>query len=316
MPSGYEATYSKSAQKRWQLLYTARSCCMFRLTSHRCYQVRKLCRAPFVTSELNYDHLCPQRLKCLSSHHTRPWLVQMNTVVGRWFTTVIEFSFLPATFLRLLCTAKIVFADGTFRTAPHIFQQLFTVNFMYNGKLLPAVYALTKRKTQSIYELILRAIHNAAEEHNLAFQPTHFFDRFWSWVYVCDWCSVAGHASAGLLFSYLSVLLPPCPVLGTATNIQNKQCTSHFATSLHGISFLAGGTDCSNLPISLLIQFDGMWQFFRPLWNTSAVNGQKPCRQQCGVFTGMLCVPITIWKVGTSQWKEILGRITSTFIAF
>ena len=40
---------------------------------------------------------------------------------------------------RLFCTAEIVFADDTFRAVPRIFQQLFTVNCIYNEKLLPAV---------------------------------------------------------------------------------------------------------------------------------------------------------------------------------
>ena len=41
-------------------------------------------------------------------------------------------------FLRLLCAAPLVFADGTFRSVPHIFTQLFTLSFMYHNKMLPA----------------------------------------------------------------------------------------------------------------------------------------------------------------------------------
>lgn len=81
-------------------------------------------------------------------------------------------------FMNLLCAAPIVFADGTFRTVPRIFTQLFTINFMYHEKLLPAVYALVRRKTQSVYERIFRAIRTAGEDRGLQFQPANFLTDF------------------------------------------------------------------------------------------------------------------------------------------
>jgi hypothetical protein len=49
---------------------------------------------------------------------------------------------------------------------------------MYRNKLLPAVYALVRRKTQSTYAYILRAIRTAAEERGLMFQPQSFLTDF------------------------------------------------------------------------------------------------------------------------------------------
>jgi hypothetical protein len=40
--------------------------------------------------------------------------------------------FISDFFLTLLCQAALIFGDGTFRTVPHIFSQLFTLNFMYH----------------------------------------------------------------------------------------------------------------------------------------------------------------------------------------
>jgi hypothetical protein len=81
-------------------------------------------------------------------------------------------------FLRLLCDAPLVFGDGTFRTVPHIFSQFFSVHFMYRNKLLPAVYALVRRKTQSTYSNILRVIRTAAAERGLQFRPQYFLTDF------------------------------------------------------------------------------------------------------------------------------------------
>jgi hypothetical protein len=81
-------------------------------------------------------------------------------------------------FINLLCEAQTVFADGTFRTVPRIFNQCFTINFLYQEKLLPAVYALVRRKTQSVYQRILRAIQESAEERGLQFSPANFLTDF------------------------------------------------------------------------------------------------------------------------------------------
>jgi hypothetical protein len=82
--------------------------------------------------------------------------------------------FVTDSFLTLLCNAPLVFGDGTFRTVPHIFSQFFSINFMYGDKLLPAVYALVRRKTQSTYSFILRAIRTAAEKEDCSFTLSLF----------------------------------------------------------------------------------------------------------------------------------------------
>ena len=51
--------------------------------------------------------------------------------------------------------STISFADGMFWMVPRIFTQLFIVNFKYHGKLLPVVYLLVRKKTQSVYKHIL-----------------------------------------------------------------------------------------------------------------------------------------------------------------
>jgi len=49
---------------------------------------------------------------------------------------------------------------------------------MYHEKLLPAVYAMVRRKTQGTYEFILRSIRTAAEERGMVFNPQHFSTDF------------------------------------------------------------------------------------------------------------------------------------------
>ena len=47
------------------------------------------------------------------------------------------------------------FMDGTFKTVPEIYFQLFTVHSLVNGQVVPCVYALLPNKQQGTYERIL-----------------------------------------------------------------------------------------------------------------------------------------------------------------
>jgi hypothetical protein len=60
--------------------------------------------------------------------------------------------------LRNLCTSSVICGDGTFACTPGIFQQLYTLSYFYNEKLLPAVFVLTQRRTRVTYGKIMDTI--------------------------------------------------------------------------------------------------------------------------------------------------------------
>ena len=51
--------------------------------------------------------------------------------------------------LEHLCQAEVVSCDAAFDCVPTQVQQLFTVNYFYTKKLMPAVFVLSKRRTSS-----------------------------------------------------------------------------------------------------------------------------------------------------------------------
>lgn len=60
--------------------------------------------------------------------------------------------------LALLGTSRQWFADGTFKVAPALFYQLYTVHCKVNGAVIPAVYALMKSKTEAAYTKLLSVL--------------------------------------------------------------------------------------------------------------------------------------------------------------
>lgn len=55
-------------------------------------------------------------------------------------------------------TCKIWQSDGTFRTVPTIFTQLYTIHGHIDGKLVPLVYVLLPGKTESLYNKVLQLL--------------------------------------------------------------------------------------------------------------------------------------------------------------
>lgn len=62
--------------------------------------------------------------------------------------------------LQLLARSKHWYADGTYKTVPHLFQQLYTIHGLHNQISIPLVYALLPSKTEECYIRFLRALKN------------------------------------------------------------------------------------------------------------------------------------------------------------
>ncbi|XP_068211896.1 uncharacterized protein, partial [Palaemon carinicauda] len=60
--------------------------------------------------------------------------------------------------LDLLARSENWFADGTFKTVPSIFFQLYTIHGVHSGSIIPLVYALLPNKTQETYKRFLQIV--------------------------------------------------------------------------------------------------------------------------------------------------------------
>lgn len=70
--------------------------------------------------------------------------------------------------LEWLARSRIIYCDGTFKTVPKQFYQMYTMHGVVYGHVFPLVYSLTSRKTQETYETIFR--HVKREIQNLGLQ--------------------------------------------------------------------------------------------------------------------------------------------------
>lgn len=71
-------------------------------------------------------------------------------------------------------------ADGTFKAAPRLFYQLFTVHIILKKKSFPVVYALMTNKTRALYDAVLSAVTSkyAALYPEKGFKVKHLMSDF------------------------------------------------------------------------------------------------------------------------------------------
>lgn len=69
--------------------------------------------------------------------------------------------------LEVLAECKQWLGDGTFKAVPQIFQQLYTLHGLKDGKCLPLVYILTPNKTKELYIDMLQVL----QQHNPQRKP-------------------------------------------------------------------------------------------------------------------------------------------------
>lgn len=68
--------------------------------------------------------------------------------------------------LKDLARSRILVSDGTFKTVPDVFYQLYTLHGEVMGKLYPLVYCLTMRKTEETYRRIFAEVKSLTLQLN------------------------------------------------------------------------------------------------------------------------------------------------------
>ena len=65
--------------------------------------------------------------------------------------------------IRRLSTKSHWCADGTFKSVPNIYTQIFTIHGFECDKLIPLVYCLLSSKTRAIYSQVFRSLKDKAD---------------------------------------------------------------------------------------------------------------------------------------------------------
>lgn len=80
--------------------------------------------------------------------------------------------------LQTLSTSEKIFMDGTFKSAPRIYDQLYTLHGLYKDHIVPLVYCLLTSKDRSTYFDMFTIIKREMADRNLVFSPRLIYSDF------------------------------------------------------------------------------------------------------------------------------------------
>ncbi|CAF1585084.1 unnamed protein product [Didymodactylos carnosus] len=84
--------------------------------------------------------------------------------------------------LKWLQEAKFWIMDGTFKTVPTLFRQLYSIHAPAGGnvnfRIIPLVYALLSKKTEELYQRLFQELNELADENELELKPDFVLTDF------------------------------------------------------------------------------------------------------------------------------------------
>lgn len=84
--------------------------------------------------------------------------------------------------MELLSTAEFWIMDGTFDITPNLFSQLYSIHakvgFGINFEIMPLVFVLMTKKSESLYDEMFKALQNIAGDYNLELNPSYILNDF------------------------------------------------------------------------------------------------------------------------------------------
>ena len=79
---------------------------------------------------------------------------------------------------QVLSEVNMIFMDGTFKAAPRLFAQLYTVHGVYKGFVVPLLYCLLSDKRRETYHAVFDVMKQHLATNNRVLQPDTIMSDF------------------------------------------------------------------------------------------------------------------------------------------
>lgn len=80
--------------------------------------------------------------------------------------------------LQALCSLNTIFVDGTFKSCPKLFYQLFTIHGVLNNNYIPLVYFLLPSKSANCYTYAFQHLVEECRKNDMQFNPVRMYVDF------------------------------------------------------------------------------------------------------------------------------------------
>ncbi|CAF2592455.1 unnamed protein product [Rotaria sp. Silwood2] len=80
--------------------------------------------------------------------------------------------------IKILCSCEIIFVDGTFKTRPIMFSQVYVIMGMHLAEAIPLVWCLTPKREEEVYEKIFKVLKRKSIEYGVKLEPKYAYADF------------------------------------------------------------------------------------------------------------------------------------------
>jgi hypothetical protein len=140
--------------------------------------------------------------------------------------------------LKLLSDTNTVYMDGTFKSAPAIYSQLYTIHATYRGHVIPAVYCLLPDKTRQTYHTVFSHIVNKMADLGLTFNPTTIISDFESGLIPAISTNFPNALHHGCFFHHTSAIWKNIQRLGLQREYEEDPHVRRSACNMMALAFL------------------------------------------------------------------------------
>ena len=140
--------------------------------------------------------------------------------------------------LKKLCESPIVIMDGTFRVAPLLFSQLYTLHGQYRGGIFCFMYLLLPNKRRETYEEVLRLVKDHANRVGKVFAPSKFLLDFEEAMILAIKSQFPASMIKGCLFHFTQAIWRNCQTIGLSASYTSDHRVRRFIKGLMALPFV------------------------------------------------------------------------------
>lgn len=147
--------------------------------------------------------------------------------------------FSTMTNLKILCETPKLYVDGTFKSCPKFFKQIFTIHGYVKGMYVPLVFFLLPDKDSCTYTEMFKSIVAKCESHNLSLDPEEMFMDFESAIHGAAKVVWPSMKIKGCRFHLGQNWWKKIQALGLSSEYKSNTETSRFLKLFFGLPFLS-----------------------------------------------------------------------------
>ncbi len=137
-----------------------------------------------------------------------------------------------------LVNAQVIFMDGTFKTVPQLYKQLFVIHDIVGERLMPRVYALMAHKDVQSYSAVFQWLNQFARQSQLEIRPQTVVSDFESSLHAALLQDLPDSQNHGCYFHFTQAVWRKFQTLGLVPLYNIDEDVRHVVRKLFALALL------------------------------------------------------------------------------